>query len=274
MIRDIPRLLHAVDFDVPNMARVYNCLLGGGHNFAADRAVADAVRLALPCVATLAQLNRAFLCRAVRYLAGRGVTQFLELGSGIPAVGAVHEVAQCVNPACRVVYVDHDPVVAAHTRLSLVGNRRVTMVEEDLRCPGAVLTHPDTRAQLDPGQPLGVLMAGVLPFIPDADQLAGLVAAYRDACPPGSYLVLSHLTDDVTDPVTRCQLHHLANCYQTVDGQFRVRDSATLAAWFTGTELVRPGVVPLADWRSDGIYQLEPTNPARALSHCGVARLP
>lgn len=262
-----------VDTDVPSAARAYDYYLGGAHNFAADRELAERARQVLPCVAAVARLNRAFLRRAVLHMIDRGITQFLDLGSGIPTVGNVHEIAQQVNPACRVVYVDYEPVAAAHSEIILEGNAGAVMVERDIRSPRGVLTHPATQALLDFREPVGLLMVGVLLFLSDRDDPAGLVARYRDVCASGSYLALSHITDDDADPVTRDQVRDLVRIYQDANEQVYLRDRGTLTRWFAGTELVDPGVSLLADWRPDGGTEPDADSPARMLGYGGVARI-
>ncbi|WP_439098555.1 SAM-dependent methyltransferase [Amycolatopsis vastitatis] len=188
------RIPEGVDVRLPSAARVYDWLLGGNHNFDADRAVGEKVIAVLPSGRQVAASNRAFLRRAVRYM----ITQFLDLGSGIPTVGNVHEVAQNANPGCRVVYVDYDEVAVAHSRLILEGNPNATVVAADLCHPHAVLTSPDVQTMLDFSRPIGLLMVAVFHFVPDDLRPREIVADYRAALPPGSLLALSHLTADHT----------------------------------------------------------------------------
>ena len=186
-----------VDTSAPSGARTYDYLLGGNHNFEADRVMADQVERAVPGIRAAARLNRAFLARAVRFMVGEGIRQFLDIGSGIPTVGNVHEIAQKADPECRIVYVDRDPIAVAHSELMLTGNDRAAMVEADMRDPESILDHPTTRALIDFDQPVGVLFLLVLHWIPDDADPAALVARYRSRLAAGSYLAVTHMTDDV-----------------------------------------------------------------------------
>jgi hypothetical protein len=173
-------------------ARMYDYFLGGVHNFAADREAAQTVIAQYPTVPAVARANRAFLGRAVRFLAGQGVRQFLDIGSGIPTAGNVHEIAQAVAPECRVVYVDIDPVAVAESLDILEGNDRATAIRADLRDPRSVVDDPRVRRMLDLTQPVALVLAAVLHFVPDDEQAYGVVDELLAALPAGSYLVLSH----------------------------------------------------------------------------------
>lgn len=180
------------DLDKPNAARVYDYYLGGSHNFEADREMARRAMELWPELPAIMRSNRAFLRRAVQYLAERGLTRFLDIGSGIPTFGAVHEVARASHPQARVVYVDRDPVAVAHSRLLLTDDERSQVVEADLRDVGDLLHRPEVAGLLQPGEPVVLMLVAVLHFITDAEEPAKLLAALRDALPPGSALVLSH----------------------------------------------------------------------------------
>src|SRR5262249_17828847 len=164
-----------VDLATPSVARVYDYVLGGGHNFAVDREFAREFLAVVPDARVIAQANRAFLHRAVRFMIGCGVRQFLDIGSGLPTVGYVHEVAQAMAPESRVVYIDIDPVGVGPSRLILSGNQLATAIQEDLRNPETILDHPDTRALLDYDEPLGLIMTAILPSIPDEDDPDGIM---------------------------------------------------------------------------------------------------
>ncbi|HEX5403714.1 MAG TPA: SAM-dependent methyltransferase, partial [Pseudonocardiaceae bacterium] len=196
MTEDADWIPDEINMDVPSAARVYDYLLGGGHNFAADRAVGEVVLRVQPHGRQIASSNRAFLSRAVRYLVDQGITQFLDLGSGIPTVGNVHEVAQQADPECRVAYVDYDPVAVAHSQLMLRDNDRATVIDADLTQPEQVLDSSDIHKFIDFNEPIGLLMVAVFHFVPDAKQPADIVAKYRSVLPTGSFLALSHLTAD------------------------------------------------------------------------------
>src|SRR5262245_61809531 len=184
-----------IDIDKPSASRVYDYSLGGSHNFAADRAIAKALHAAVPDGPLIARANRAFLRRAVLYLIDAGMRQFLDIGSGIPTVGNVHQVAQRAAPDTRVVYVDIDPVAVAHSQAILTGNDRATAIQADARHPETILAHRRVRELLDFDQPVAVMLVAVLHLVRDDDP-AGIVAALTGAVVPGSYVAISHLTGE------------------------------------------------------------------------------
>jgi hypothetical protein len=256
-----------VDTESPNAARMYDYFLGGAHNFAADRELAERVKKLIPAE-LFAQMNRAFLGRVVKYLAEEaGVRQFLDLGSGVPTVGNVHEVAQDVSPDCRVVYVDNEPVAVAHSQLMLERNDGATMVAADLRYPHTVLTHPGVLQLIDFGEPVAVLMCAVLHFVPDDDEPARIVAAYRDFLAPGSYLALSHATaDDYPDELAKA-----VELYENTSTPATLRTHAQINQLFDGFTLVPPGLVFTPLWRP---YTSENgVDPRQSLCYGGVAVL-
>ena len=191
---DYVDLTASIDVERPSQARIYDYLLGGSLNFAADREAARQLIAMVPDVPLVAQANRAFLRRGVDFLARAGVRQFLDIGSGIPTRGNVHEIARQVAPDARVVYVDIDPVAVTHSRQILAGDDRTTAIQEDARHPEHILDHPDVHRLLDLTRPVAVLLVSVLHFIADSDDPAGILARLRKAVAPGSYLVLSHVT--------------------------------------------------------------------------------
>ncbi|HEU0088226.1 MAG TPA: SAM-dependent methyltransferase [Pseudonocardiaceae bacterium] len=234
-----------LDVTRPSAARMYDYLLGGGHNFEADRQLAARVSGAHPGCWDIARLNRAFLRRAVLELNRAGVRQFLDLGSGIPTVGNVHEIAQRVDPEARVVYVDHDPVAVAHCELILEDNDRADVVLADLRDPDSILTSPITRRILDFDQPVGLLMVCVVHFIPPEEDPVRLLSRFREALAPGSYLALSHLTGDSG----ATEMKALVEVMRHSKDPIHPRTRSEITELFTGFELVPPGVVSVADWR-------------------------
>jgi hypothetical protein len=254
-----------VDVDVPSAARVYDFLLGGAHNFDIDRIVGKKVLEVQPNGRQIARSNRAFLARAVRYLIDNGITQFLDLGSGIPTVGNVHEVAQRANPDCRVVYVDYDAVAVAHSQLILQGNERAAVVDADLRQPDVVLNNPIVRRFLDFDRPIGLLMVAVFHFVADEKRPLDIVARYRAALPSGSYIALSHLTADQMRAESAAVVEAMKNSKDPM--YFRSYDE--VVALFEGLELVDPGVVSAPDWRGDD----GDANPQAGV-YVGLGRVP
>ncbi|MEV4197666.1 SAM-dependent methyltransferase [Micromonospora globbae] len=257
-----------IDIERPSVARMYDYYLGGSHNFAADRAAAQAMVAAVPDAPLMAQANRAFLRRAVQFLTDAGVRQFLDIGSGIPTVGNVHEIAQRGAPESRVVYVDVDPVAVAHSREILAGNDRAAVVQEDLRHPERILAHPDVRRLLDFDQPVAVMIVAVLHFISDDDRPGRILRTLREALAPGSYLVLSQASDDGRTEEERAEAERV---YRRTDNPLWVRNRAELTAFFDGFALVEPGVVWVPEWRPDSPESAE--DAERAVFMGGVGRL-
>jgi SAM-dependent methyltransferase len=261
-----------LDLDVPSAARVYDYSLGGSHNFKVDRDFANEVFSYVPWVPNINRLNRSFLWRVVRFYLDQGIRQFLDLGSGIPTVGNVHEVAQRQIPDARVVYVDYEPLAYQHAVTLLADNPHATIIQEDVRNAEAILDHPETRALLDFSQPLGLLMVGVLLFIGPQDNPGDLVRTYRQRLAPGSLLAISHLCDEQAPPEQQEQVAAAVAAYQHANEQLHVRTREEITSWFDGMELVDPGVVFLPDWRPDS--QDESEDVARPLGYGGVARQP
>jgi hypothetical protein len=219
-------------------------MLGGGHNFTVDRERADKVVAIMPNVGQLAIRNRAFLRRAVLTLVEAGVRQFLDIGSGIPTAGNVHEIAQRAAPEARVVYVDIDPVAVAHSELVLQDNDRATAILADMRDPNQILKHAKTQELLDFDAPIGLLMVTIFHYVADSEDPRELMACYRDPLAPGSYLALSHCTTDL-NPAMMARMVELTK-HTT---PFYPRTHAEIAELFTGFELLDPGLVTLARWR-------------------------
>lgn len=251
------------DVNAPNAARMYDYHLGGAANFAVDRAAIDDILEWLPEGSYYAQCNRGFLARAVRYLVNEaGIDQFLDLGSGVPTVGNVHEIAQKQNPTARVAYVDFEPVAVRHARALLrqEGAERVTVTEADIREPEAVWSSPGVAQLLDPDRPVAVLAVGVLPFIPDGE-VHELVAAYREATVPGSYAAVSHISRiSWTDE----QMHRLMEIMRRTPTPERERSPDEIATLLPGYALVPPGLVPVPQWRPDRA----PSDEEVAQSNC------
>jgi hypothetical protein len=262
------------EFDTsrPHPARMYDCFLGGKDHFAADREAVDRVLAAFPSMRTAARENRAFLGRAVRYLAEQaGIRQFLDIGTGLPTASNVHEAAQGVAPSCRVVYVDNDPLVLAHARALLASGPegRTAYIHADLRDPQAILDHPVTRDVLDFTRPVALMLVAILHFITDEDKPADIVATLLGGLPPGSYLVASHGTGEY-DPAVGANAMR-ANRESGI--AFQLRDSGDFARLaFTGLELVPPGVVPVSEWRPN--EDSPRPMPAEVSYYGGVGRKP
>jgi SAM-dependent methyltransferase len=254
------------DPDRPSAARVYDYYLGGASNLKVDRDFGKKVLEILPEARDYALYNRAFLRRAVRYCASNGVRQFLDIGAGIPTVGHTHEIAQQIDPSCRVVYVDNDALAVAHSELLLTDNPHTAAVHADIRAPGAILNARDTRRLLDFDEPIAVLMVALLHFISAADDPNGLLKRYHEALVPGSYLVMSHATDEGLN----VRVGAAAEMYQVTDRPAYMRDRAQITELFDGFELVEPGVVRTPEWRPDS--PTEVVDPDRAAALGGVGK--
>jgi hypothetical protein len=256
-------------------ARLYDYYLGGIHNFPADRAVAKVLLERTPRLRTIARDNRAFLARAVRYLTSVGVHQFLDIGSGIPTEGNVHEIAQAVVPGARVVYVDVDPDAVSESLQLLAGNQYATAIRADVREPRAILDHPQIRDLLDFDQPMAVLMVAVLHFVEDSDEVCDIVATFRSALAPGSHLVVAHATID--------ELIFDERLWEKTQKEYREQTTTPLvprkrsdvARFFDGFEMVEPGLVWLNTWRPDPDMVDEfKDKPEHSSFYVGVGRLP
>jgi len=238
-----------IDTTRPNVARIYDYLLGGKDNFAADREAAKRLIAVIPDVARIARDNRSFLGRVVRYLAIEGgIRQFLDLGSGLPTQANVHELAQGVAPDARVVYVDNDSVVASHGRALLASGDQVRMVLGDLRDPASILRHPDILGLLDLARPVAVLCTSTLHFIADEAQPHKIIAEYRDQLAAGSYLAITHGTLE-DDPAGEGQAAE--GVYRQASSQLHVRPLPDVLRFFEGFELVEPGLTWITEWRPE-----------------------
>ncbi|MEV0128916.1 SAM-dependent methyltransferase [Dactylosporangium sp. NPDC050688] len=232
-----------VDASIPNVARMYDYYLGGYHNFAVDREAAEQILAVFPDTPAAARTNRRFLQRAVRHLAQAGVRQFLDIGTGLPTQGNVHDMTDG-----RVVYVDNDPVAVAQARSLVDGLDRVAVALADLREPEALLSDPVVAGHLDFGEPVAILMVSILHFVPDEADPAGLIARLRDATVPGSHLVVSHLT---LDGVAAAPAQQGQQVYRRSSAPIVPRGRADILRLFDGYELLDPGLVWLGDWRPD-----------------------
>ena len=257
-----------IDIDRPSAARMYDYFLGGSHNFAVDREAAQAMIAAVPESPLVAQANRAFLRRAVRFLVEAGVRQFLDIGSGIPTEGNVHEIAQDAAPESTVVYVDVDPVAVAHSREILGSNERAAAIQADIRDTERILDHPDVRTLIDFRRPVALMIVAVLHFVRDEDRPADIVARLRSALAPGSFLVLSHASGEGR---SRAEWREASAVYDRTDRPLQNRGRAEITRFFDGFTLVEPGVVWVPEWRPDSPHTLD--EPERAVYIGGVGRL-
>jgi hypothetical protein len=256
-----------VDDSTPNVARMYDYFLGGFHNFATDRELAERTIAVWPQVPAIARANRAFLGRAVTHLVESGVRQFLDLGSGVPTVGNVHEIAQRVAPDARVVYVDVEPVAVAHSRNILEGNPHAAVVQADLRNAQGVLAAPAVKELIDPTVPTALLMVAVLHFVPDSDEAAAAIRTYREALGPGSWLAISHGTDEVVPPEVAEQVYPL---YQQTSSSAVSRTRDELTALLDGYDLVDPGLVLVEQWQPGSPADVD--DPAKSPVWAGIGR--
>jgi hypothetical protein len=259
-----------VDTSVPSMARVYDFMLGGGHNFAVDRGVGAQIEVAMPGLRQAARVNRAFLGRVVRFMAGQGVRQFLDIGSGIPTVGNVHQIAQREDPECHVVYVDRDPVAVAHSELMLMANDRAAVVQADMRDPESILGSPEVRRLLNFDEPVGLLMLLVLHWVPDEADLLNLLDRYQRPLAAGSYLAITHVTGDN-------QGEGLGQATEAIErskspDQVNLRTHAEICKMFGDFELIEPGLVGCALWRPGGPGDISDSPDMNMLVYGGVGR--
>lgn len=256
-----------LDVSRPNSARVYDWFIGGTHHYAIDRAHGQKCLETLPSVAWLCQQNRKWLQRAVRYALEHGVSQFLDLGSGMPATGHVHEIAHALNPEARVVYVDNEPVAVAHSEIMLDDVAHAGMVAEDLCDPIAVLNHPTTQGLLDFDQPIMVMMAAIVHFMPPEQQPERIINDYGRYLAPDSLLALSHDSGDEQGET----LHTVVDLYKDTTNPVHLRSRSEVEALFTGWDLVEPGVVWTPQWRPDDSGDI-PDHPEQAVLLAGVGR--
>ena len=250
----IARTALGPDLDIlkPNVARVYDCLLGGKDNFASDRQAVASLLEAVPGAAAAARDNRAVLARAVRFLAEEaGICQFLDLGTGMPTADSVHEIAQAEDPRqVRVVYADYDPVVVRHADALLGGSLTAAVVRADLREPWDLFARPTVRTLINLAEPVAILLVAVLHFIEDHEDPRAIVNCYKDAIAPGSYLVISHVTADNLSAEAARQAHA---AYAEASAPCVARSREQVARFFGGLDMVSPGLVDVAGWRPDVI---------------------
>jgi SAM-dependent methyltransferase len=248
---------------------MYDYYLGGSHNFEVDREAARRAMEFMPGLPKVMQANRAFMRRAVRYAAGQGVSQFLDVGSGIPTFGNVHEVAQAARPGARVVYVDHDPVAVAHSQAVLEGNDDAGVVAADLRKPQEILRSPEVERLIDLNQPVALLLVAILHFVEDEDDPYGAVAELREALAPGSLLVLTHASYEGI-PLPPERAGGAVDVYEDVRNPLIMRSREEIARFFEGYDMVEPGLVAMPRWRPDTAPEDE--DPYAFSGFAGVGR--
>ncbi|MFC8919926.1 SAM-dependent methyltransferase [Streptomyces sp. NPDC047821] len=259
----------SIDISVPSVSRIYDYYLGGSHNFEVDREAARKAMEFMPGLPKIMQANRAFMRRAVRYAVGEGITQFLDIGSGIPTFGNVHEIAQAASPGARVLYVDHDPVAVAHSAAVLEGNDNAGVVAADLRKPQDILTAPETGALLDLDRPVALLLVAVLHFVQDSDDPQRALAELRDALAPGSLLVLTHASYEGI-PLPQERAGGAVKVYNEIRNPLIMRTREEVTRFFDGFEMVEPGLVQMPHWRPE--TPLDQEDPYAFSGFAGVGR--
>ncbi|WP_420082310.1 SAM-dependent methyltransferase [Streptomyces sp. JL4002] len=269
-----------IDISVPSVSRIYDYYLGGSHNFEVDRQAARRAMEFMPGLPKIMQANRAFMRRAVRHAVAEGVTQFLDIGSGIPTFGNVHEIAQAASPEARVVYVDHDPVAVAHSEAVLAGDDRTGVVAADLRKPQEILTAPAVGRILDLDRPVALMLVAVLHFLEDSDAPYEAVAELREALAPGSMLILTHASYEGI-PLTEEIASGTVGVYRDIRNPLVMRTGEQIRNFFEGFEMVEPGLVSMPDWRpdrssgadgADGTDTEAPEDPYAFSGYGGVGR--
>jgi hypothetical protein len=246
-VTDCERASAGLDVTTPSVARMYDYYLGGKDNFQVDRDAVDRVEKAMPGTRQVAHQNRAFLRRAVRYMARQGIRQFIDIGSGLPTVGNTHEIAQEVDPSARVVYIDNDPVVLSHGRALLAADSRTTVATADMHRPAEVLRHPQTTELIDFDRPVGVLMVAMVHFL-TLDERPYVMGQLRDVLAPGSYFTATHAT---TDGLSADMVAQTEAVYASTPTPIHFRPRAEIARFFDGFDLVPPGLVLVNEWRPD-----------------------
>ena len=270
MVEPLPDWAPAgLDLTIPSAARMYDYFLGGAHNFGVDRELARKVLQAIPSASLAVQANRAFLHRAVRYLTAQGIRQFIDIGSGIPTEGNVHETAQHEAADARVLYVDHDPVAVVHSELILSGNPNATVIQADLRRPDDILGSAELGKLIDLSQPVAVLMVAVLHFVSAEEHPVTLIDRFRDRVAPGSYLAISHLTADGR----QASAQTAAGLYQSASDPMFLRNRDQVQELFTGWDLVEPGLVWVSQWRPEWPDDVG-ADPAASYVYAGLAQKP
>jgi hypothetical protein len=259
-----------IDLRRPNAARVYDYLLGGKDNFEVDRRLGDQLRRELPEVHVGVQQQRALLRRAVRHLVGEaGLRQLIDIGTGLPTADNVHQIAHEVDPSTRVVYVDNDPIVLSHARALLADNTSTIVIDGDLRRPEAIIGHPELTEHIDLDEPVGLLLCGILHYITDAEDPAGIVRQLMAPLAPGSCLFIHHLVKTGDEEGVRFEA-----TFRQGLGNATFREADEIERFFAGLDFVEPGLVPLPEWRPDPCTLTIADYPVLRFAMAGVARKP
>ncbi|GAB3645265.1 SAM-dependent methyltransferase [Streptomyces sparsus] len=258
-----------IDLSQPSVSRIYDYYLGGSHNFEVDREAARRAIEAFPGLPKIMQANRAFMRRAVRYAVGEGVTQFLDIGSGIPTFGNVHEVALAASAEARIAYVDNDPVAVAHSRAVLEGTREADVTAADFRTPQDILNAPEVRRLIDFDRPVALLLVALLHFVTDEEDPWKVIAQLRDSLAPGSLLVLTHASTE-GGPRTIEEGEEISDVYRNAGSRLMMRSKQDVVRFFDGFQMVEPGLVPMPRWRPDGPIGQE--DPVVFTGFAGVGR--
>jgi SAM-dependent methyltransferase len=260
-----------IDISVPSVSRMYDFYLGGSHNFEVDREAARKAMEFMPGLPKIMQANRAFMRRAVHYAIGSGISQFLDIGSGIPTFGNVHEIAQAADLGARVAYVDHDPVAVAHSRAVLEGNERAVIAAADLRKPQEILQNGEIGALLDLDKPVALLLVAVLHFIEDSDDPYAALAELREALAPGSMIVVTHASYEGI-PLSREEAGGAVGVYRSIRNPLIMRSREEVSRFFEGYEMVEPGLVSMPEWRPDSPEARAQEDPFAFSGFAGVGR--
>lgn len=265
---------HAREIDVTkaSASRVYDLYLGGTHNYSVDRVFVERAKQICPFVPDMARQNRGFLRRAVQHLVNTGIRQFIDIGSGVPTGGNVHEVAHEIDPHARVVYVDIDSEAVVTSQQLLEESPVATAIAGDLRDPAAILGHPETTRLIDFSQPVGLLFVAVFHFVSPDDAPHELLTTYLDRVSSGSCIAMSHITVDDATPIAREQLQNLEREYGSTSNPAYLRTRTEFEALFGGLDIVDPGVVYAADWKS--VQPVDPHDPARPCFYAAVGYKP
>jgi hypothetical protein len=239
-----------IDTSVASPARMYDYYLGGKDNFASDRRAAEEIYTLIPDLPEVARDNRAFLRRAVRTLVDAGIRQFVDIGTGLPTQGSVHEIAQEADPTSRIVYVDNDPIVLAHARALLTSHPEgaTAYIDADLREPDKIFTHPDLLGSIDLDRPVGLLLVAVLHFVTDEEKPGELLGRYRSYLAPGSHIAIAHATKDDRPPEA---VQKMTDVYKRASAPFNFRTKEQILSFFDGSDLLEPGLVHCPDWRRE-----------------------